>query len=347
MDSKDEICKEEEPIFWTANKIALGCFLLILSAVAYYLYRIVFPELPECIGRWDEEKCLIDSLVNRKAELGQLGDFLGGLINPIIVFVTVILLLRSHHQTEKALKISNSELIATRNAVDQATKAQEEMKKSLEIQIIEAKGQNNFGNYFKHLDEFTKHMESFVSFSDVTIEYRRLHKYIFPACINGEYNPDVAVQEKFDRVLADVFLQFMLLDSNDWVAAAKVSKRIEELISAFQIDIHHCVSVDALKKHSNGEYISGLKYFVKIGEMEITFSVDNVIRHISSLILLIKCFDHALKFKINGDMAYYQHSDALFIMENHFAAALRQGKWGNINQDGKIDPWMSLMKIAR
>lgn len=164
---------------------------LLLFLIAFLVYGINFfwPVYPECLGRWDERQCLIQRLSDDKSGWGQLGDYMGGLVNPVIGLLTIVLLVRSLRQNEKALSLSKEELAATRAAVEQAVNAQEKMEKSLRAQLTEAKSQNNFANYYKHLEEFSKYCSSIEVREEknkITINARKLHKFLFMHMRDGD-----------------------------------------------------------------------------------------------------------------------------------------------------------------
>lgn len=66
---------------------------------------------------------------------GQLGDYMGGLVNPILGLITVVLLVTSLQQNQLALKQAQREIQMSREALDQATEAQIATEKALKNQV--------------------------------------------------------------------------------------------------------------------------------------------------------------------------------------------------------------------
>ncbi|WP_041523586.1 hypothetical protein [Gilvimarinus agarilyticus] len=66
---------------------------------------------------------------------GQLGDYLGGLVNPVVGLITVILLVTSLRQNQVALAQSRAELEQARIAIEQATATQKATEESLVKQV--------------------------------------------------------------------------------------------------------------------------------------------------------------------------------------------------------------------
>lgn len=62
---------------------------------------------------------------------GQLGDFLGGVLNPFVALLTVLILVRTVKQNQDVIDISREELLASRKALDATL---EELKISRVIQ---------------------------------------------------------------------------------------------------------------------------------------------------------------------------------------------------------------------
>lgn len=62
---------------------------------------------------------------------GQLGDFLGGVLNPFVALLTVLILIRTIRQNQDVIDISRKELLASRQALDATI---EELKISRVIQ---------------------------------------------------------------------------------------------------------------------------------------------------------------------------------------------------------------------
>ncbi|MDO8345566.1 MAG: hypothetical protein Q7T48_20350 [Cellvibrio sp.] len=87
---------------------------------------------------------------------GQFGDFLGGVVNPIVGFMTIWLLTISLKQSLDALQQSREELELTRDAVVDARKMQEATENALKKQIAIAEHARDIDvvlSIWKSLDE--------------------------------------------------------------------------------------------------------------------------------------------------------------------------------------------------
>lgn len=76
-----------------------------------------------------------DGLSSNQEVWGQFGDFVGGLINPIIGFLTVWLLTVSLRQNQLALKQANEELQLARRALQDSERMQAKTEAALRDQI--------------------------------------------------------------------------------------------------------------------------------------------------------------------------------------------------------------------
>lgn len=124
------------PCFW----LKIISLLIIIGLAVFGLYQIITSALHyfgKPLSHFDPER------------LGQLGDFLGGTLNPIFGFATVCLLLWSVFIQRKELLLTKEELkrsaAALENQFNLAT--DEYNRKSLEAEIIE-----NNNKYIQLLD---------------------------------------------------------------------------------------------------------------------------------------------------------------------------------------------------
>lgn len=179
---KVEAKEKELRIHWWAIGI------IVAGILGYFLNFALRPFVTCKIS--GGTKCEWQWISSATGTWGEFGDFVGGTINPFIGLVTVVLLVHSIRltisalkQNEEALNISKDELIETRRAVEHATAAQEKMEASLRAQLVEAKSQNNFANYYVHLDEFKKHVYSISKnyfLIDAGVNLKQLHSLLFP-----------------------------------------------------------------------------------------------------------------------------------------------------------------------
>jgi len=150
--------------------IAVIVFISMTLSVCIKFSQSYFEDCDENKDAWNKQQCLQRNAADDRASWGQFGDFLGGVINPTFGFLTILLLL--------------AELKATRKASEEARLAQERTEAALRDQLAEAKSQNHFANYFKHLEEFTNHVKPLIH-QGVTINFRQLHRLLYPNVRNG------------------------------------------------------------------------------------------------------------------------------------------------------------------
>lgn len=87
------------------------------------------------------------SLLNIELEhFGQFGDYLGGVINPVVGLLTIVLLTNSMRQNREALAKANEELELTRAAIDQAKDVQEKTEAALTEQILISRQARDINN---------------------------------------------------------------------------------------------------------------------------------------------------------------------------------------------------------
>lgn len=156
--------KDKEVIFIEQNTklilLGLSIFILISVLSAIYFYNSAFNWL---------------SPVPNRGEWGAMGDYFGGLINPILSFVTIVLLLLSIKIQVRELKATTQELRETKEVHQESVMAQDRnlmfapLTKRIDqvIEEIEAlKGQpvissniskNNIGFVEQHLTLFDIH----------------------------------------------------------------------------------------------------------------------------------------------------------------------------------------------
>lgn len=87
-------------------------FVIVASVFGFYFYK--FP----------------DALNNQKADLGTLGDFVGGILNPLLSFLALIILLRTFSMQREELVIQREELKDTKEILK--TQSQTQIKQQFE-----------------------------------------------------------------------------------------------------------------------------------------------------------------------------------------------------------------------
>ncbi|MDO8345911.1 MAG: hypothetical protein Q7T48_22120 [Cellvibrio sp.] len=232
-------------VLWAAGLI----FFISLVAVSIHFLGA---ELPNCNEAKEPSECKALYWVEYRASWGQFGDFMGGMVNPFIGLLTIYLLVttiaqqgRALDQTEKALDHANKALEQNASALEltrtEIQLAQAEIKIGREIQqstelalkeqIEIARGQNNFANYYKHLEEFMIHFREWHSkykFINFEIHERRLHLYLYPKSNTGNRDTNKAIVRRFLAVLIEYIEMFQIDKHSDSDDILNISKSIAD-----------------------------------------------------------------------------------------------------------------------
>lgn len=206
--------------------------IMLVAAIGIYVINFSLWPFVDCINSNGFSECSWYGFSSKRDEWGQFGDFVGGLVNPFIGLLTIYLLVttisqqsRALDQTEKALDHANKALEQNASALEltrtEIQLAQTEIKIGREIQqstelalkeqIEIAREQNNFANYYKHLDEFMVHFREWQSkhkFVKFEIQERRLHLYIYPKSNTGNRETSAVIVQKFLTVLIEYIEKF-------------------------------------------------------------------------------------------------------------------------------------------
>jgi fumarate reductase subunit C len=153
IDIKKEVCQECElrkksGAKWYSTALSywpLICVVTCIGLVAWQYLSTFYNEI-HC----DSSIYLCEALKSKPEVWGQFGDFVGGLLNPIVGICTIILLIAT-------LNLSRVELKEARVAATKAANAQVKMEESMRTQLDIAQSQNNLVNYYTHLEEFQKY----------------------------------------------------------------------------------------------------------------------------------------------------------------------------------------------
>ncbi len=93
------------------------------------------------------------------AAYGQMGDFFGGLLNPVLAFASFMALLYTIQIQSKQLEISANELKETKEEIAASRKAQEDLSNTQQTQLFE----NNFFSQMNYIagikESFRKHQQ--------------------------------------------------------------------------------------------------------------------------------------------------------------------------------------------
>ena len=112
---------------------------------------------------------------------GQFGDYMGGVINPIFGFISVILLIYTILQQQKALSLQEEELKATREELARSAKAQEASEKALNEQAEIFKQQQFEATFFSLFNQLIQINNNLLkkenNIYDFLFESHKNHKY--------------------------------------------------------------------------------------------------------------------------------------------------------------------------
>lgn len=103
------------------------------------------------------------------AAFGQMGDFFGGLLNPVLAFSSFIALLYTIFIQTKQLEISRKELIATRAELKASIEAQQESSRALKGQLDLLQSQKFYDIFYKMVADIERSI--FNDFTDSPYAY--------------------------------------------------------------------------------------------------------------------------------------------------------------------------------
>lgn len=91
---------------------------------------------------------------------GQMGDFFGGMLNPILAFASFIALLYTIRIQSEELKLTRAELGLTRDELAASAKANKRMSESAEVQLQIHKQQNAENAFYRCIDRLIVDVKS-------------------------------------------------------------------------------------------------------------------------------------------------------------------------------------------
>lgn len=108
--------------------------LLIVGLAALYYARFAHCETSTYAPNTSSNELNLRCIFNgTQAEWGQIGDFFGGMLNPVIGLITIIFIVISIHQTQKALTQNQIALEQSNKALMQNEQALNDSKTELQI----------------------------------------------------------------------------------------------------------------------------------------------------------------------------------------------------------------------
>ncbi|MDH2435602.1 hypothetical protein QCD60_24050 [Pokkaliibacter sp. MBI-7] len=122
--------KKEKDSTWVISTI-VG--IIIVAIGILYIWKVQIPYIGEGCGK----DCTVDHIKLRE-QFGVVGDFFGGVLNPLMAFATIVLLIITLRQTQESLSISQKTLEQTENQLALSKQEMEltrqEMKEATTIQ---------------------------------------------------------------------------------------------------------------------------------------------------------------------------------------------------------------------
>ncbi len=150
---------------WVTIPIMLIVMLFAFGILMLYLNQFGYIFFLNDKNSWEtiiKENIEIDK-IDKIEKLGQVGDFIGGTLNPLFALFSFMLLLMTVKIQNKSLKNSQEELKLTREELARSANAQEKQIESIKIQNFETTFFNLINLHNKLVDNF--------SFEKVTFEY--------------------------------------------------------------------------------------------------------------------------------------------------------------------------------
>lgn len=168
---------------FAVKPVLIFLIIIAVAAIAFGIYSIthyiqtfghLFPAMYGTVPVDTSEGVVVvkqaESISDLRGQFGTLGDVMGGLLNPILTFISILLLLWTIRQTQKAnalsgemlnqarkqLEISADELRLTRDELAGAKEAQQDISVTQKLQQFE----NTFFTLLKRLLEQQKDLQS-------------------------------------------------------------------------------------------------------------------------------------------------------------------------------------------
>ncbi|MAY42369.1 MULTISPECIES: hypothetical protein [unclassified Neptuniibacter] len=118
---------------WWPVWFSAGALALVLSVV-WFVAGSILPsplEVVNCFGYCETDEAEV------RANLGALGDVVGGLLNPLLAFITIVLLILTIRLTQKTNQIAQDGVNATRDSVNQSVEMLELTKDQVQLSVDE------------------------------------------------------------------------------------------------------------------------------------------------------------------------------------------------------------------
>lgn len=220
----------ESFVWWLGSVAAIAVVVVVLAAVFHFFVGVDI--------LWIEAKNTPTA-----AYWGQLGDFIGGMLNPVLSFFALLAVLISLRSQSAELRAAREEALAAQNVLEQQTKIFREQSKLVERQNFESVFFGILQMYSKSLESIsywtgTTAMEGKAAFLGAARKYRLDRVYLDPNIKRSGVSILISHAENhFWNEQKDVFgSHFLLLKELlhyiDSFGSPLVSKSLERWLSA-------------------------------------------------------------------------------------------------------------------
>jgi hypothetical protein len=321
--------RDKEEIKPPSKWLWVGVGVLIFVLVCFYLNA--FFNQAECDFNGQIPNC--HWYQDLPAAWGQLGDFVGGLVNPIVGVITITLLLTSNY-------IAKTELREARLEAGRSTAAQEKMEASMAKQLEEAKSQNNLANSYEHKRQFQSHMMEIKNQQpEVDHEKKYLYSTLFPCSLMGD--------RKLSRLLIKNYLIAVRMYLEVVDALNPVSK--SEVDTFLRDELHQINKLVGLfngsVRFSKGE--SSIKYTIEQETIKVYGGSlrSHALFRVEQIQKIHDILNFADDFDVNGDM--HKFLKKLHRTVKNFTPVLELGDLDRIAFDSKGDKFSQDIKQLR
>lgn len=187
-----------ETIFYIKKHPILSTILLIVFAFMLYRYVCFYIE----VNGLESASYLIDNKEEVKevkkvkneeyvSTWGAFGDFIGGTLNPLLTFISVIFLASTILQNKRALKINSKELKLSRKANQISSKAQESIQVTQSLQQFDS----IFFSLLNQLNTYSLQLTKIRTNEDNNILIE-IYNSVFKEYKNGIISPDIYQRRK-------------------------------------------------------------------------------------------------------------------------------------------------------
>lgn len=239
-------------VVFPARKWATVC--LFLAGIAYFINFCLVPYV-SCVSN-GAQVCEWIWFSASTGTWGEFGDFFGGMLNPFMTFLTVILLVetirqqnRAIEQSQDVINLTREEIKIARIEIAMSREIAKKTEEALNSQIGISTSQNNLTNFFQHRNQYEVYIDK--SFGgDHGIATRQFHSLVYPLAKLGDLSVSIYWIEKlYEEICEDV----SVIDNLNGNSAAVRNIFLDFLIN----------------QHSNRDLLFKGVYVFKVGRLEL------------------------------------------------------------------------------